>query len=686
MKEISILDYLKSFFSKGGTKSFKKWIQHNQENNDDIKKRKTKSIFLNQPMILIFAILCAVIAQLLLEPPNRYFGFSITLYLLSGILFLLSIKVKKETENSEYISRHDQKIRILPFILSLLLGLITFILFKDNTFSEVNLLTWGLSIGLFVFSVWTKNEKPIKSNLVANNKKIAQWSVLMAIIIGLILFFRLFKLDSIPGEMYSDHAEKLLDVLDIFNGKTPIFFTRNTGREAFQFYLTYLIIKVFNTGFSFLSLKIGTAICSLILLPFIYLIGKEIGNNVSGILATLMVGVAYWPNIISRIGLRYILYPLFVAPAMFYFIKGISNNSRNYFILSGLFLGLGLHGYSPIRVLPFIFVIGMLIAIVHKKDVKSLKQIFENFFILVMTAFILFLPLFRFAIENPLSFSFRTLSRLTSIEQVIADPIGFIFIKNLWNAVTMFFYNNGEIWVHSVPLRPALDVISAAFLFLGFIYIAKRYFKFHNWVDLFIIICIPLLMLPSILSLAFPRENPSLNRTAGAVVPVFVIASLGMTTSFQQLFGMYKKKLARTFLTMIFGLLIFIMVFSNYQLVFIEYEQQYKQNSWNTSEIGNVIKIFVENGGNKENAYVVPYPYWVDTRLVGINAGFPEKDYALWQKDFISTKKIEGKKLFILNQNDQESLDLIQKIYPESTLQISNSEQRDKKFIIIITN
>src|SRR5690606_20871748 len=54
----------------------------------------------------------------------------------------------------------------------------------------------------------------------------------------LAVFFRAYRLDAIPIEMTSDHAEKLLDVNDVLNnGLRPIFFERNTGREFFQFYL-----------------------------------------------------------------------------------------------------------------------------------------------------------------------------------------------------------------------------------------------------------------------------------------------------------------------------------------------------------------------------------------------------------------------------------------------------------------
>ena len=77
---------------------------------------------------------------------------------------------------------------------------------------------------------------------------ITPWTLVLLAVFALAIFFRFYRLNQVPGEMFSDHAEKLLDVGDLLNGQTKIFFERNTGREAFQFYLTALIIKLFHTG------------------------------------------------------------------------------------------------------------------------------------------------------------------------------------------------------------------------------------------------------------------------------------------------------------------------------------------------------------------------------------------------------------------------------------------------------
>jgi hypothetical protein len=51
----------------------------------------------------------------------------------------------------------------------------------------------------------------------------------------------------------------------------------------------------------------------------------------------------------------------------------------------------------------------------------------------------------------------------------------------------------------------------------------------------------------------------------------------------------------------------------NFDLVFNQYQRNYELSAWNTSEIGQVIRDFSGSLGNSESAFVLAYPYWVDT-------------------------------------------------------------------------
>ena len=677
MDEPSVLDYVKSLLQPKKRRQkypFTIFSTEGKPRKTSNSKKGSKRV----PWKLVAAIVLSIIAQYQLEPPNRQITHAIILYFAAGVLCWLEIPQFALHQKPDKLPKKSSSVRMISFIFSLLFVLVAFWTLNNNRFTLINLCLWILAIILFLYSVW---ERLPKNKF--KRQRLNLWVILFILAIIIVVFFRFYQLNQVPGEMFSDHAEKLLDVADVLNGRYSIFFPRNTGREAFQFYLTALIIRLFGTGLTFISLKIGMALAGLLTLPFIYFLGKEIGNRWVGLTAFFLAGIAYWPNVISRVGLRFPLYALFAAPALYFLIRGLRNCSRNYFILSGIALGFGLHGYSPIRILPLVILIGVGLAWLSSKSVESRKTIIWNLCLLAFTTFIIFLPLFRYAIENPTMFGIRALSRLTSIEQPLSGPVWQIFLSNLWNALTMFFYSNGEIWVHSIPYRPALDIITAVFFFIGLIFIIKRYKDKRNWVDLFTILLIPLLMLPSILSLAFPHENPSLNRTNAAILPVFIIAALGFEFVFRTIRNTLKGKWLKTIFIGFMGMLILISCVLNFRLVFDDYSMQYLEKAWNTSEIGAVIMDFVMRGGNSENAFVVPYPYWVDTRLVGINAGFPTKDFALSRDQIITTQLIKSPKLFIIKPEDIDSFNEIRNVYSQIEEQEYISKQPGKNFIIV---
>jgi hypothetical protein len=101
--------------------------------------------------------------------------------------------------------------------------------------------------------------------------------------------------------------------------------------------------------------------------------------------------------------------------------------------------------------------------------------------------------------------------------------------------------------------------------------------------------------------------------------------------------------------------------------VFNKYQQNYALSSWNTSEIGGAIKNFTDTIGTQDSSYVVAYPHWVDTRLVGINAGFPTKDFAIWPDELIKP-------------DDADSLASLQSLYPQGILQRYESQVPNKDF------
>jgi hypothetical protein len=648
------------------------------------------------PWRSLVTLVLALLAQMMLNPrPERTWQVGAALYLIA-FAWMVYTTLKNEwlvAPLLEAETRADTLTgKLLPLAISLPTAFLAFWLFSNNRFNTLNVTLWLVAILTFIAAFWQRPEgiSPFRERLNTWIRqpnlqiKISREFIAVLLVVGIVLFYRLYQLNLVPPEMNSDHAEKLYDVMDVLNGQYSIFFPRNTGREAMQFYLTVTVIKIFNTGISFLSLKIGTAIAGLLTLPFIYLLGKELGSKKAGLIAVLLAGTAYWPNVITRVALRFTFYPLFVAPTLYYLLRGLRRSNRNDFILAGLFLGAGLHTYVPFRIVPILVVVIVILYLLHRSTKEARRTAVFGFLIVTLLSLIIFVPLLKYAQENPGMFAYRSLTRLGDLEKPLDGPAWLIFTKNLWNAMVMFAWDNGEIWPLSITHRPALDTISAGLFYLGFILFFIRYLRHRHWQDLALLISIPILMLPSILSLAFPHENPALNRTGGAIVPVFLIIGFSLEgflevirTSFKQARGKWAAGTAGV-------LLVGIILSQNFDLVFNQYYLQYEMSSWNTSELGEVIKAFSETMGSLDTAWVVAYPHWVDTRLVGINAGNPTRDYAISPEQLAGTVEDPSVKLFIINPADQASIDTLKNLYPQGWLKLFQSKVPTKDFWMFV--
>jgi 4-amino-4-deoxy-L-arabinose transferase-like glycosyltransferase len=433
-----------------------------------------------------------------------------------------------------------------------------------------------------------------------------------------------------------------------------------------------------------MSLKIGTVICGLATLPYMYLLGKEVGGKRIGLLAVFFAGIAYWPNVISRFGLRFPLYPVFAAPTLYYLLRGLRTRCRNDFILSGLFLGFGLHGYTPMRIVPIVVVIAVGIYLLHPQSRGNRKQAIIWLAILALVSLIVFLPLARYWVDNPDVFSARAFSRLGTPDTPLPGPAWQVFLSNTWNALRMFNWNDGDTWVNSIVFRPALDIVSGALFLLGAVLVLIRYIRRRHWLDLFLLLSLPLLELPSILSLAFPIENPVLSRAGAAYIPAFLIIAMALDGLLSGIKSKMNRRLGSALTWVVILFLAGFSIFQNYDLVFNQYASQYTESAWNSSEMGAVIKQFGQVYGTTDSVWIVAFPYWVDTRLPGVWAGIPNRDFAVWPKDLEKTLGVKGPKLFMIKVEDTQDVGALKQLYPQGELSTYHSatQTEGKNFFI----
>lgn len=633
-----------------------------------------------------------LIGQALLPPGQGLWQIGLAFILLAaGITIWVAYEGEWRLPQYEKVAldRKTLGFRRIPLALGLLFFGLTFLFSGGNRFNFLNVTFWVLSVVFVLAAFWQTRRTPRavwkewKERLAAKDWQlhISRWTLVLLAAFAVIAFFRFSQLEALPPEMTSDHAEKLLDVSDILHGQKAIYFERNTGREPLQFYLTAAVAQIFGTGISFLSLKLGTALLAFISLIYIYLLGKELGGRWVGLIALLLVGLAFWPNLLARTGLRFSLYPTFAAPTLYYLIVGFRRGNLNDFLLSGLFMGIGLNGYTSFRIMPIVAGAALVIFILHKPTADLRRRGLIGFALLALVALVICTPLLRYAVEHPAMFVQRVATRMFQAERAYPESVLITFPKNVWNGLKMFNYSGGTIWLVGLRDEPAFDAISAGLLLLGLILVSIRYARTRSWLDLFLLLAIPLMMLPSTLSLAFPEENPAMNRASGAWIPAFLVCAVALDAFLHgvrdKLGGNLGLRVAQ-----VGGIVILLIVASlNYGLFFGEYIDRYDENSWNSSEMGKVIADYAGSFGSLDSAWVVAHAHWVDTRLVAMNAGNPTGDYEIWPEELAATLMVSPPKLFIVKADDELGLSTLEQLYPEGLVAFHQSRVAGKEFL-----
>ncbi len=585
---------------------------------------------------------------------------------------------------------------LLP--LSLASAVLAFLSLGGNRFTRTGLTFWVLSVLLFLAG---SVELPEDNSLEAWKQRMdlarfrSSWDwTLPALILILAAgaFFRFYHLASVPAEMTSDHAEKLLDVWDVLHGKYSIYFVRNTGREPFQFYWTALLIHLVPMGISHLALKLGTSLVSWFTLPYMYLLGKELFDRETGILATGFLAVSRWHVAITRVGLRFPLTAFFLAPALYHLFRAMRTNERNQWLWAGLWLGAGLHGYTAFRVVPLLFVLLFLTKLlwdaagrltgrlVEKSGTALDPRLWYNGVLSGTLAMLVFLPLLRYWHDDPKMFWYRSMSRAEA--KMTTKQMWHVFWSNAWNALRMFNWKGDVVWVNTVPGSPVLGAVTGGLFVLGVLYLFWSLFRCGNRRAAYLFVMLFVMLLPSILSLAYPRENPSVVRAGGAVLAVAIIVALPLSLMVKA----WKQALGDVWgswtAVVIAAALWAIAIGGSYNWYFHVYDLQYRESAWNSTEMAKVLGGFATSVSDYRHIYIKAWPYWVDTRTVGINLGDVHWNNASLKIRDLVHKDDPAPKMYLLNPVDVKSLEYLEKAYPKGHHYLYHSRTPTRDFVV----
>jgi hypothetical protein len=349
--------------------------------------------------------------------------------------------------------------------------------------------------------------------------------------------------------------------------------------------------------------------------------------------------------------------------------------------MTGFFLGAGLYGYNAFRIAPFLVVAFLALwpLIGRRIELASLRAYAANSLLIFVFALVIFAPLLGYSVDHPENFWYRVLTRLADEERPVSSNPVETLGSNAMNAVLMFNWTGDEAWPNSIPGDPALDYVSGGLFLLGVVYAVYQLIRFRERSYAFVIMGLAIMLLPTALSLAFPNENPSNARAGGAIPFVFVLVALPLAWLWRSL-KQFRPGPAAIGVTMV---LLAAIAGINYVRYFRDFDQSYREKSWNSDEVAQVIRGFAESVGDYAHVWILLYPHWIDTRNVAINMRRIGWDQTLADVEQAqSHAKDANNKLYVLNPNDAEHLVRLQDIMPNGQLRVFKSRTPGHNFVL----
>ena len=319
--------------------------------------------------------------------------------------------------------------------------------------------------------------------------------VLLALVIGIAIFFRFWQMGHIPPGMDFDEAFESLEARRILTqpGYHPIFFPGNNGVPAVKIYLTALAFLV--AGEQMLAIRYISAIIGTLTVPGLYLLARvlfplptearfrsmpaERGASAAvrsflPFIASFLLAILPWHTAFSRRGVEVVLLPLWAILAAFFLWQGLTTRRWWLFAVSGVFWGSAAYTYQAAWFLPGALVFFLVYKAFQERG--FLRRYGWGLLLLALVSLLVMLPLIQFGYHNS-SVLFQRTTQVGLLGQGQGGEAPLVNLaRNALKVAGVFVLGGDPNASDQLTNRPPLPFAVAATLLLGLL-IALRRFK-----------------------------------------------------------------------------------------------------------------------------------------------------------------------------------------------------------------
>ena len=186
---------------------------------------------------------------------------------------------------------------------------------------------------------------------------LARWEVAgLCLVLLISVALRVYQLDSVPAGTWFDEAQNGLEALRMLRDPSyrPVYIPELTQLPALFFYGIALSFHFF--GVSTWAVRLVATLIGILTILFTYLLAKELFDRRVALVSAFLLAVLPWHLNFSRFGMNGILTPFFAVLSMYLLARALCTRQWLDYVLAGLAVGLGMHGYLAFRVFPVVIV------------------------------------------------------------------------------------------------------------------------------------------------------------------------------------------------------------------------------------------------------------------------------------------------------------------------------------------
>jgi dolichyl-phosphate-mannose-protein mannosyltransferase len=175
--------------------------------------------------------------------------------------------------------------------------------------------------------------------------------VFLALLVAAAFVLRRYASGSIPWGLNNDEGiEGLIACRFLAGERIAPFSSIGLSRETLFHVLLLPLFRALGPGIA--PLRLLSLMISLATLPILYLAGRKLFSERTGLLAAALLAVSPWHLLYSRTGLRNILLPAFVLASIAGFRIAMERRTTRWFVILGAILGIGMYSYTSFRIVP----------------------------------------------------------------------------------------------------------------------------------------------------------------------------------------------------------------------------------------------------------------------------------------------------------------------------------------------